>query len=36
MDNQNKYVKDMTVGTTYKLLLAFAIPLLQIIACADG
>ena len=28
MDNQNKYVKDMTVGTTYKLLLAFAIPLL--------
>ena len=28
MDNQNKYVKDMTVGTPYKLLLAFAIPLL--------
>lgn len=28
MEKQNKYVKDMTVGTPYKLLLNFALPLL--------
>lgn len=28
MDNQNKYVKDMTDGIPYKLLLQFALPLL--------
>lgn len=27
MSEQNKYVKDMTVGTPYKLLLVFAVPL---------